>query len=180
MLDVRDLGAGRALVDDVVAGEGGRDLFFANAGISMGGVTHELTAAHWDRIIDVNLRGAVNAVLAAYPVMRARGSGHLVLTASGAGLAAPPFVVPYATTKHAVVGLGTGLWPEAALHGVKVSVLCPGAVETPILDRGPGAGPPQTSTITARQYMATIRQRPPGRSPVGRVPGATGEVADRG
>lgn len=134
--------------DDVVAGEGGLDLFFANAGISMGGVTHELTAAHWDRIIDVNLRGAVNAVLAAYPVMRARGSGHLVLTASGAGLAAPPFVVPYATTKHAVVGLGTGLWPEAAL-------------------------PPARST-------GSPGPRPPGRSPVGRVPGATGEVADRG
>ena len=160
VLDVRDLEAVRALVDEVVAGEGGLDLFFANAGISMGGPADQLTPAHWDRIIDVNLRGAVNAVLAAYPVMRARGSGHLVLTASGAGLAAPPFVVPYATTKHAVVGLGTGLRPEAALHGVRVSVLCPGAVETPILDRGPEAGLPATATMTAREYMAAVRQRP--------------------
>lgn len=161
-LDVRDLAATQALVDEVAGTSGGLDLFFANAGIAMGGPTHELTPEHWDRMIDVNLRGAVNSVLAAYPAMRERGRGHIVLTASGAGLAPPPFVVPYATAKHGVVGLGLGLRPEAALAGVRVSVLCPGAVDTPILDRAPPADLPATAgpTLTAREYLSAARQRP--------------------
>lgn len=160
-VDVRELEAVRRLVADVAERYGGVDLFFGNAGIGMGGPAEDLTAAHWDRVIDVNLRGAVNSVLAAYPHMIERGRGHIVLTASAAGLAAPPLVVAYATTKHAVVGLGLGLRPEAALRGVRVSVLCPGAVDTPILDEPPpGDLPRPSAALTARQYLAAIRQKP--------------------
>jgi NAD(P)-dependent dehydrogenase (short-subunit alcohol dehydrogenase family) len=159
-LDVRDLSAFRALVDEV----GVPDVLFANAGITMGGPTHELTRAHWDRIIDVNLNGVVNAVLAAYPGMVERGSGHIVATASGMGLVAPPFVTAYATTKHAVVGLALGLRSEAALHGVRVSVMCPGAVDTPILDRVPDSDLPTTATppSTGREYLSLLKQKPMG------------------
>ena len=101
----------------------------------MGGSTHELDSSHWDRIIDINIKGVVNGVLTAYPLMVAQGDGHIVNTASGAGLAPAVLTVAYTTTKHAVVGLSTALRPEAALHGVRVSVLCPGAVDTPILDK---------------------------------------------
>jgi short-subunit dehydrogenase len=75
--------------------------------------------------------------------------------------AAPPFVTAYATSKHAVVGLSLGLRPEAALHGVKVSVLCPGTVETPILDRTPDPDLPRTAStpVTAREYLAVVRQK---------------------
>lgn len=157
VLDVRDLDAFQAVVEQV----GVPDLLFANAGISIGGPTHEFTRAHWDRIIDVNLNGVVNGLLAVYPGMVARGSGHIVITASGAGLAAPPFITGYAATKHALVGLALGLRPEAALHGVQVSVLCPGAVETPILDRAPEDLPPTpTSPVTPRQYLSLARQKP--------------------
>ncbi len=157
-LDVRDLDGFRALVEEA----GVPDLLFANAGVSMGGPTHELSRAHWDRAIDVNLNGVVNGLLAVYPSMIERGSGHIVATASGAGLVAPPFVTAYAATKHAVVGLALGLRPEAALHGVRVSVLCPGAVETPILDRLPDDSLPATTTapVTARQYLSLLRQKP--------------------
>lgn len=157
-LDVRDLAGFRALVAEA----GVPDLLFANAGISMGGPAHELGRAHWDRIIDVNLNGVVNGVLAVYPGMVERGSGHIVATASGAGLAAPPFVAAYATTKHAVVGLVLGLRPEAVLHGVRVSVLCPGAVDTPILDRLPADDLAATATtpVTAREYLSLVKQKP--------------------
>jgi NAD(P)-dependent dehydrogenase (short-subunit alcohol dehydrogenase family) len=157
-LDVRSLPALQALVAET----GVPDFLFANAGITMGGPTHELTRAHWDRVIDVNLNGAVNGLLAIYPGMVERGSGHVVFTASAAGLAAPPFVVAYAATKHAVVGLALGLRPEAALHGVDVSVLCPGAVETPILDRTPPEDLPARATppVTARQYLSLLKQEP--------------------
>lgn len=161
-LDVRDRAAVAALVEEVVAERGAIDYFVNNAGTSMGGPTHELTGAHWDRIIDVNLTGVVNGVLAAYPRMVAQGHGHIVNVASAAGLAPPPFVVPYAATKHAVVGLSVGLRPEAALHGVRVTALCPGAVDTPILDRLPPDDLPATASapVTARAYLARLRQRP--------------------
>ncbi|HKY69066.1 MAG TPA: SDR family oxidoreductase [Acidimicrobiales bacterium] len=161
-LDVRDLAATRALVGEVADRHGGVDLFVANAGIALGGPAEELTPEHWDRVIDVNVRGAVHAVQAAYPRMVARGSGQIVLTASGAGLAPPPLVAPYAMSKHAVVGLGLGLRAEASLHGVRVNVLCPGAVETPILDRRPPADLPATATprLTAREYLHVMKQTP--------------------
>jgi NAD(P)-dependent dehydrogenase (short-subunit alcohol dehydrogenase family) len=161
-LDVRDGPRFRSLVDEIVARDGRLDLLFNNAGISLGGPTHELTTAHWDRIIDVNIRGVVNGVLAAYPGMISQRRGHIINTASGAGLAGLPFVTAYAATKHAVVGLSAGLRPEAALHGVRVSVLCPGAVETPILDQpGPFDLPPTASaTVTARAYLTAMRQHP--------------------
>jgi NAD(P)-dependent dehydrogenase (short-subunit alcohol dehydrogenase family) len=157
-LDVRSLPAFEALVAEI----GVPDFLFINAGIALGGPTHEVTRAHWDLAIDVNFNGAVNGLLAAYPGMVERGSGHVVFTASASGLAAPPFVAAYAASKHAVVGLALGLRPEAALRGVKVSVLCPGAVETPILDRIPPADLPAgaTAPVTARQYLSLLKQKP--------------------
>jgi NAD(P)-dependent dehydrogenase (short-subunit alcohol dehydrogenase family) len=161
-LDVRDSEATQALVDDVVSRNGRLDLMFNNAGLSMGGPTHEMPRAHWERMIDVNVLGVVNGVRAAYPVMMAQGHGHIVNTASGAGLAPPVLVVAYAMTKHAVVGLSTSLRPEAAGFGVRVSVLCPGAVDTAILDKGPPADlPPRASEpITGREYMALVGLTP--------------------
>jgi NAD(P)-dependent dehydrogenase (short-subunit alcohol dehydrogenase family) len=170
-LDVTDRDAVAGVVDDVAAEHGRIDLLFNNAGISMGGPTHELTGAHWDRMIAVNLTGVVNGLLAAYPRMVAQGDGQIVNTASGAGLAAPPFVTAYAATKHAVVGLSTGLRPEAALHGVRVNVLCPGSIDTAILDRLPDPDLPVTPSapVTARAYLATLRQHPTGVQPFARA-----------
>lgn len=157
-LDVRDAAAFEALVGEV----GEVDLLISCAGISLGGATHEMSASHWDRIIDVNIRGVVNGVRAVYPSMIERGRGQIVNVASGAGLVAPPFVAAYAMTKHAVVGLSTALRAEAALHGVRVNVLCPGAVDTPILDRLPDADLPPTvsAPVTARSYLGVVRQKP--------------------
>ena len=157
-LDVRDETAFAALAEDV----GPVDLLVNCAGISMGGATHEMSSSHWDRIVDVNIRGVVNGVRAVYPSMIARGQGQIVNVASGAGLVAPPFVAAYAMTKHAVVGLSTALRAEAALHGVRVNVLCPGAVETPILDRMPDADLPETASapVSARSYLAVVKQKP--------------------
>lgn len=158
VLDVRDADAFAALADEV----GPVDLLVSCAGISLGGATHEMSAEHWDRIIDVNIRGVVNGIRAVYPSMIQRGSGQIVNVASGAGLVAPPFVAAYAMTKHAVVGLSAALRAEAALHGVRVNVLCPGAVETPILDRPPDPDRPPTASapVTARRYLAVVGQKP--------------------
>ena len=90
----------------------------------------------WDSVLNVNLHGVVNGVQAAYPVMLSQGYGHIVNTASMAGLLPMPTAVSYAATKHAVVGLSKSLRVEAASYGVRVSVLCPGFIRTPILHGG--------------------------------------------
>jgi NAD(P)-dependent dehydrogenase (short-subunit alcohol dehydrogenase family) len=138
-LDVGDARGFEAAVGAARAEQGRLDLLFNNAGIGVGGPTEELTLAHWERTLDVNLRGVVHGVRAAYPVMIEQGFGHIVNTASLAGLTPFPLGVPYAMTKHAVVGLSVSLRIEARAHGVKVSAVCPGVIDTPILD---GEGPP--------------------------------------
>jgi NAD(P)-dependent dehydrogenase (short-subunit alcohol dehydrogenase family) len=135
-LDVTDAEAVRLLVDGVVAEHGRLDLLFNNAGIVLGGETELLSVEQWDQIIDVNLRGVVHGVAAAYPLMVKQGSGHIVNTASMGGLMAAGLLTSYVATKHAVVGLSLALRSEAAAHGVGVTVVCPSAVDTPILDKG--------------------------------------------
>lgn len=162
-LDVRDREAVAHVVDDVIARHGRLDVMVNNAGIALGGQSHLMPPEHWERVIDVNLRGVVNGVLAAYPRLVAQGHGHLVNVASMAGLAPTPLTAAYTMTKHGVVGLSTTLRPEAAIHGVRVTVVCPGAIETPILDRAPPAdlpAQPARSSLTSRQFLDRMHMRP--------------------
>lgn len=139
-LDVTDAGAVQATVDDVVARTGRLDLMFNNAGIVWGGDTELLTLDQWNAIIDVNVRGVVHGIAAAYPQMLRQGHGHIINTASMAGLTAAGQVTSYVATKHAVVGMSMALRSEAVPRGVGVLVVCPAAVETPILDKGAVGG----------------------------------------
>lgn len=133
-LDVRDAAAVRDAIEDTARQSGSLDYLFNNAGIGVGGNAHELSLGHWERVLDINVRGVLHGVVAAYPLMVRQGSGHIVNVASLAGLGPAPLLTPYAMTKHAVVGLSTSLRIEAAALGVRVSALCPAAVETPLLD----------------------------------------------
>jgi NAD(P)-dependent dehydrogenase (short-subunit alcohol dehydrogenase family) len=152
-LDVRDGGAVQRFCDSV----GAIDYLFNNAGIGVGGETQDLTLAHWDRIIDVNIRGVVHGVQAVYPGMVARRRGHIVNTASMAGLAPTPLLTPYAMTKHAVVGLSISLREEAEIYGVRVSAICPTAIETPLLDSmGPSDLPNAKWMPDMRQFLTKI------------------------
>lgn len=140
VLDVADATAVQTLVDQVVDRTGRLDLMFNNAGIAWGGDTELLTLDQWNAIIDVNICGVVHGVAAAYPVMLRQGHGHIVNTASMAGLAAAGQITSYVMTKHAVVGLSLALRSEAVSRGVGVLAICPAAVETPILDKGAVGG----------------------------------------
>ena len=135
-LDVRSLPAVTAVVDSAVSRFGSLDYLFNNAGIGVGGEMDTYEARDWDDVFDVNLRGVAYGIQAAYPRMIAQGSGHIVNTASMAGLVAAPADGSYTATKHAVVGLSKALRIEARRHGVRVSVLCPGVIRTPILTGG--------------------------------------------
>ncbi len=139
-LDVTDAAAVQSAVDEVVERTGRLDLMFNNAGIVWGGDTELLTLEQWNAIIDVNICGVVHGIAAAYPVMLKQGHGHIVNTASMAGLTPAGQITSYVMTKHAVVGLSLALRSEAISRGVGVLVVCPSAVETPILDKGAVGG----------------------------------------
>lgn len=133
-VDVTDAEAVRRVVEETAGRHGKLDYLFNNAGIAIFGDTADLTLDDWNRTIDVNLRGVVHGVAAAYPIMVAQRSGHIVNTASAAGLLPSPSATAYAATKHAVVGLSVTLRAEAARFGVRVSAICPGFIRTPIVE----------------------------------------------
>ena len=107
-----------------------------NAGVATGGPVWTLTESDWKWVLGVNLWGVIHGVRAFVPRMVDQGEGHVVNTASMAGLTSPPLMAPYNASKHAVVTLSETLAADLALHGspVKVSVLCPGPVNTAIHD----------------------------------------------
>lgn len=121
-----------ALVESVVARHGRIDYLFNNAGIAVGGEVRDLRVAQWRRIVDVNLFGVIHGVAAAYPRMVAQGGGHIVNTASLAGLGPFPTMTPYSTTKFAVVGLSLSLRAEAAALSVRVTAVCPAFAQSGI------------------------------------------------
>ncbi|MBW2162463.1 MAG: SDR family oxidoreductase, partial [Deltaproteobacteria bacterium] len=135
-LDVRDPVQFQQVVDETVASTGRIDYLFNNAGIGVGGDIAGYSLADWDDVFDVNARGVAYGVQAVYPVMRAQRSGHIINTASMAGLLPAGEAGSYAASKHAVVGLSKVLRIEAREHGVRVSALCPGVIRTPIMTAG--------------------------------------------
>jgi len=135
-LDVRDAPAFDALIEQVMSQHGRLDYLFNNAGVAHSGEARLYSLGDWHDVFAVNLAGIANGVQAAYPRMIAQGFGHIVNTASIAGLIPSPGLVSYSATKHAVVGLSTSLRCEAAAYNVRVSVVCPGFLRTPILEGG--------------------------------------------
>ncbi|MFD4637778.1 SDR family NAD(P)-dependent oxidoreductase [Lentzea sp. NPDC058436] len=131
-LDVRDRERFEEVADETERELGPVDLLFNNAGVVPYATAEQLSYDTWDLVLGVNLTGVINGIQAFLPRMIGRRAGHVVNTASGAGLVADPNV-PYVTSKFAVVGLSESLRLSAAPHGVEVSVLCPGPVDTDIV-----------------------------------------------
>lgn len=133
-LDVSQAQQIQNLIDEALSRYGRLDYMFNNAGINVRCDARDMTLDHWQRVIGVNLWGIIFGTTSAYSVMVRQGFGHIVNTASLAGLAPIPMSIQYCTTKHAVVGLSTSLRAEGAALGVKVSVVCPGFVQTGLFD----------------------------------------------
>lgn len=127
--DVADPAAITSTIDELEAALGAIDLWCSNAGVLLvGGV--EVPAADWDRIWQINVAAHVHAARVLVPRMLARGGGHLLHTASAAGLLSQIGSGPYSVTKHAAVGLAEWLAITYGEAGIGVSVLCPQAVDT--------------------------------------------------
>lgn len=150
-VDVTEAMAVQTMIEATAHTHGRLDYVFNNAGVALAGEVYDMTLADWNRLIDINIRGVVHGVAAAYPLMRKQGFGHIINTASVAGLTPVPGFTAYGMTKHAVVGLSTSLRGEAARHGVRVSVVCPGFINTPLV---------QTITLLNIDREAALKRLP--------------------
>ena len=133
--DVSDLGQVQALADKAWEAFGAVHILCNNAGVAVSGGLEEATLKDWQWVVGVNLWGVIDGLLAFLPRMIAQGQGgHIVNTASMAGLIATQGLGVYNTTKYAVVGLSETLVKDLKPYGIGVSVLCPMGVETRILE----------------------------------------------
>ena len=160
VLDVTDQGAFHNLVQTVVAQDGRVDLLFNHAGYGIFGELRHYTYDDWDRLLATNLRGLVHGFHAVYPVMIAQVGGHIVNTASAGAMMTMPLLGGYSATKYAVLGLSRALRVEAARHGVRVTTLCPGVVDTPFLTGGFPGQLNQAAVSPERQRAWWARRHP--------------------
>jgi NAD(P)-dependent dehydrogenase (short-subunit alcohol dehydrogenase family) len=139
IVDTSQQGAVEALAEFAIGRFGAVHVLCNNAGIAGVGDAWRGSIELWHRVIGVNLYGVIHGIRAFLPIMEHQGVGHIVNTASMAGLAALPGVAPYNVTKTGVVALSEGLYIELVATGspIRVSVLCPGFVKTDLMHDEP-------------------------------------------
>jgi NAD(P)-dependent dehydrogenase (short-subunit alcohol dehydrogenase family) len=162
--DVASDGAVRAVVEDALRAWGRIDCAANCAGIGGGHTTtHEYPVEAWDRILAVNLRGTWLAMVAELDAMLSGEGGAIVNVASTLALRGSPFGSPYSASKHGVLGLTRTAAIEYAPHGIRINAVCPGAIDTPMMD------------ATFARFPG-FREALTGFVPLGRM-GSAGEVA---
>lgn len=155
--DVTDGDAMRAVVAEAVQAFGRLDCAANCAGVGGGhGATHEYPEAEWDRIVDVNLRGTWLAMRAELEAMLKSGRGAIVNVSSTLGLRGSPFASPYSASKHGVLGLTRTAALEYAQQGIRVNAVCPGAIDTPMMDDTFERFPGFRETLTAYVPMGRM------------------------
>jgi NAD(P)-dependent dehydrogenase (short-subunit alcohol dehydrogenase family) len=165
--DVRSIEDVQRLRDETVKRFGCVHLVCLNAGVAPVGRILDTSLDVWNWVVDVNLRGVIHGVHVFAPLLAEQGAGHVVCTASAAGVSDTPTVGPYGASKHAVVGLAAALRGELAEHGVGVSVLCPGLIRTRIFEsernRPDGMEDPSRGNPISQQYreMLAAKGAPP-------------------
>jgi NAD(P)-dependent dehydrogenase (short-subunit alcohol dehydrogenase family) len=146
VLDVSDEGATRELIDEIERTVGPIDMWFANAGVATSSGP-EAADEEWDRQWGVNVMSHVYAAREMLPRWIERGGGHLITTASMAGLLSAVGDAAYSATKHAALGLAEWLAFSYREKGIRVSCVCPGAVDTAMLRAGAGGDAAKASAV---------------------------------
>ena len=135
-IDVREPLAIRDIFRKIYEEHGRIDYVFNNAGIMYAGELTKMTPSQWQNIVDINVNGVVYGCHEAAVIMKEQGFGHIVNTASMAGLIVTPFIAAYGMTKYAVVGLSLAMNAELKAYNICVTAMCPGFINTPILQGG--------------------------------------------
>ncbi|WP_299029589.1 SDR family oxidoreductase [uncultured Sulfitobacter sp.] len=160
-LDVADAPATQVIADDLVARFGGIDVFVANAGINVPNrAVSEITPTDFAKVVDINLNGVMNGVLAVLPQMRTKGEGTLILTSSWAGRHPSRLTGPaYSASKHAVVALSHSINQDEGVNGIRCTALMPGEVATPIMQSRPKPPSPEdlARMLQAEDLGAMVR-----------------------
>jgi NAD(P)-dependent dehydrogenase (short-subunit alcohol dehydrogenase family) len=157
--DVSDYDAVRALAEEVHAAHGSMDVVMNIAGISTWGTVETLTHEDWRRQVDVNLMGPIHVIECFVPAMIEAGrGGHLVNVSSAAGLFGFPWHAAYSAAKFGVRGVSEVLRFDLRRHGIGVSLVCPGGVDTGLVDTLHIAGVDRESP-RVRKMTAHFRKR---------------------
>jgi NAD(P)-dependent dehydrogenase (short-subunit alcohol dehydrogenase family) len=162
VVDVSDADRVQAMIDDVVAADGGLDVVFANAGIAAtpgwavdgGQQLDTVQPEEWDKVIGVNLNGILFTMKSAAAAMKRQGAGRIVVTSSVAGLRPEPVVCyGYIASKAAVLNIVRQAALELAQHGVRVNAICPGPFKGTRIGGGATLDP---DPETEQQWVGTI------------------------
>lgn len=152
ILDVRDRDAYARTADEIEERLGPVSILVNNAGVAGGAPSQKLNYQLWDWGMGINLDGVINGIQTFLPRIVARGEGgHIVNTASGAGLVAGAGNALYCTAKFAVVGMSEALAVELEPLGIGVTLLCPGPVATDIVERTRLSQPKVTHALSPEQ-----------------------------
>lgn len=179
VLDVRDRAAYARVADEAEATLGPVSILVNNAGVAGGAPSNRMTYELWDWGMGINLDGVINGVQTFLPRIVERGQGgHVVNTASGAGLFAPPGNTLYCTAKFAVVGMSEALSVELEPQGIGVTVLCPGPVATDIIERTRASQPKVAKAMSAEQRSTAFARNDEAKKALsnGAPPDAVGEM----
>ncbi|WP_419846182.1 SDR family NAD(P)-dependent oxidoreductase [Candidatus Poriferisocius sp.] len=158
LCDVSDAASVKDLAEQTLSAYGGVHVVCNNAGVGPGGLMLETTAEEWEWIVGVNVMGVAHGVITFGPILAEAGEGHIVNTASEAGLVTNSALGMYCATKHAVVGLSESLWRELHPLGVGVSCLCPNLVNTQIFQSERNRPYDAELTATQNAIMTPMRE----------------------
>jgi NAD(P)-dependent dehydrogenase (short-subunit alcohol dehydrogenase family) len=157
-LDISDFEAVKAFAAEIHSGAGSMDVVMNVAGISIWGSVENLEHRHWRRVVEVNLMGPIHVIECFVPPMiRARKGGHLVNVSSAAGLFGLPWHAAYSASKFGLRGISEVLRFDLERHGIGVSLVCPGAVDTPLTETVQILGV-DLQTPYAKKFRARFRK----------------------